>query len=173
MSRTSARATESQLSAVRARFLLETFGHPTPALTQLLTLVNSSKGLKDSTVDPLHEGHAGARAHESTPRVQRPAPTPPLRNPQYTDGLVQLVVDYANGLTQMEIAKKHGIHVQTVRKRLRDAGVNTRSRVRLLRSEQLDAARSAIADGASLRATAQSLGVSHTTLQRNLKQKQG
>ncbi|MGK0721036.1 helix-turn-helix domain-containing protein [Leucobacter sp. W1478] len=87
--------------------------------------------------------------------------------------MVQLVVDYANGLTQMEIAKKHGIHVQTVRKRLRDAGVNTRSRVRLLRSEQLDAARSAIADGASLRATAQSLGVSHTTLQRNLKQKQG
>lgn len=173
MSRTPASAIESHLSEERARFLLETFGHPTPALTRLLALVNSPKGLEESTVDPLYERRTDARAHESTPRAQQPTPTPPPANAQHTDGLLQLVVDYANGLTQMEIAKKHTIHVQTVRKRLRDAGVNTRSRVRLLRAEQLDAARSAIADGASLRATAQSLGVSHTTLQRNLKQKQG
>lgn len=82
------------------------------------------------------------------------------------------MVDYANGLTQMEIAKKHGIHVQTLRKRLQKAGVNTRARVRLLSSAQLEAARSAITDGASLRATARQLDVSHSTLLRNLKQGQ-
>lgn len=32
--------------------------------------------------------------------------------------LLPLVVDYANGMTQVEIARKHRIHVQTVRKRL-------------------------------------------------------
>lgn len=83
--------------------------------------------------------------------------------------MLPLVVDYANGLTQVEIAKKHGIHVQTLRKRLQKAGVNTRARVRLLSSVQLEAARGAIADGVSLRATAPQLEVSHTTLLRNLK----
>jgi len=34
-----------------------------------------------------------------------------------------LVVDYANGLSQAEIALKHGIHIQTVRKRLKEVGV--------------------------------------------------
>lgn len=84
------------------------------------------------------------------------------------EALLALVVDYANGMTQAEIAKKHGINVQTLRKRLQKAGVNTGARVRLLSSAQVEAARSAIAEGASLRATARQLDVSHTTLLRNL-----
>ena len=83
--------------------------------------------------------------------------------------LLALVVDYANGLTQMELAQKHDMHVQTVRKRLKEVGVNLRARVKLLSSAQLEAALSSIACGASLRATARQLGVSHATLTRNLK----
>lgn len=39
-----------------------------------------------------------------------------------------MVVDYANGMTQEEIARVHDLHIQTVRKRLKAAGVVTRSR---------------------------------------------
>lgn len=42
--------------------------------------------------------------------------------------LLTLVVDYVNGLTRIEIAKGHGIHVQNLRKRLQAAGVNTCAR---------------------------------------------
>lgn len=45
-----------------------------------------------------------------------------------TSELLRMVVDYANGMTQEEIARKHGIHIQTVQKRLKAAGVVTRSR---------------------------------------------
>lgn len=90
-------------------------------------------------------------------------------NERELQALLALVVDYANGLTQMELAQKHGMHVQTVRKRLKEVGVNLRTRVKLLSPAQLEAARSAIAGGASLRATARQLGVSHATLTRNLK----
>jgi DNA-binding transcriptional regulator LsrR (DeoR family) len=39
--------------------------------------------------------------------------------------LSPLVADYADGLTQVQVAEKHGLHVQTVRKRLIEAGVDT------------------------------------------------
>jgi hypothetical protein len=38
---------------------------------------------------------------------------------------LQIVVAYCNGSTQEEIAATYGIHVQTVRTRLREVGVNT------------------------------------------------
>ena len=79
-----------------------------------------------------------------------------------------LVADYADGLTQVQIAKKHRLHVQTVRKRLVAAGVDTRARLRALTDEDLRAARSAKGDGASFREIARGLGVAHTTITRSL-----
>ena len=78
------------------------------------------------------------------------------------------MADYATGLTQVQIAEKYGLHVQTVRKRLIAAGVDTRARLRVLTDEDLWAARAAIDDGASVRETARGLGVAHTTITRLL-----
>ena len=78
------------------------------------------------------------------------------------------MADYAEGLTQVQIAEKHGLHVQTVRRRLIEAGVDTRARLRGLTDEDLRAARAAIDDGASVREIARGLGVAHTTVTRSL-----
>ena len=80
----------------------------------------------------------------------------------------QLVADYAEGLTQVQIAEKHGLHAQTVRKRLIAAGVDTHIRLRALSDEELRAARVATGEGASVREIARGLGVAHTTLARSL-----
>ena len=82
--------------------------------------------------------------------------------------LPPLVSDYADGLAQVQIAEKYGLHVQTVRKRLIAAGVDTRARLRVLTDEDLWVARTAIDDGASIRETARGLGVAHTTVARSL-----
>lgn len=63
--------------------------------------------------------------------------------------LPSLVGDYADGLSQVQVAKKHGLHVQTVRKRLIAAGVDIRARLRVLGDEYLRAARVAMARGTS------------------------
>lgn len=78
------------------------------------------------------------------------------------------MADFADVLTHMEFAQKHGMHVLTVRKRLDEVGVDLRARVKLLSPAQFEAARLAIACGARLQATARQLGVSHATLTRNL-----
>jgi len=82
--------------------------------------------------------------------------------------LLPIVADYADGLTQVQIAKKHGLHVQTVRKRLLQAGVDTRPRLRALTDENLRTARAAIDEGASAREIARWLGVAYTTVTRSL-----
>ena len=83
-----------------------------------------------------------------------------------------LVADYADGLTQVQIAEKHGLHVQTVRRRLIEAGVDTRARLRVLADEDLRAARAAMDHGASVREIARGLGVAHTTVTRSLARRQ-
>lgn len=83
--------------------------------------------------------------------------------------VLPLVVDYANGMTQAEIAAKHGLHIQTVRKRLTQAGVNSRERNRALDDEDLWRARRLIDSGVSVREVARQFGVAHTTLLRALK----
>lgn len=108
---------------------------------------------------PTAPSTAARRNH--APASPRTSAASSAKSARDAEALLALVVDYANG-----------IHVQTLRKRLQNAGVNTRARVRLLSSAQVEAARSAIADGAGLRATARQLDVSHTTLLRNLKQGQ-
>ena len=80
----------------------------------------------------------------------------------------QLVADYAEGLTQVQIAEKHGLHAQTVRKRLIAAGVDTHIRLRALSDEELRAARVATGEGASVREIARGLGIAHTTVTRSL-----
>ena len=68
--------------------------------------------------------------------------------------LLPLVVDYANGMTQVEIARKHRIHVQTVRKRLGEAGVRVREHNRALSDEDLWHARRLIESGLASREVA-------------------
>lgn len=65
--------------------------------------------------------------------------------------LLPLVVDYANGLTQVEIARKHRIHVQTVRKRLGEAGVRVREHNHALSDEDLWHARRLLEGGLASR----------------------
>lgn len=80
-----------------------------------------------------------------------------------------MVVDYANGMTQEEIARKHGLHIQTVRKRLEVAGVVTRSRSTALTAQDLDEARGLLDAGLSAREVAHRFGIAHTTLLRAIR----
>lgn len=106
-------------------------------------------------------GHDGTDRPPST-RSRGPASSPS----EPTSDLLNMVVDYANGMTQQEIARKHGLHVQTVRKRLDAAGVVTRARGGALTEADLDEARSLLAAGVSAREVGRRMGVAHTTLLR-------
>ena len=79
-----------------------------------------------------------------------------------------LVVDYANGLSQAEIALKHGIHIQTVRKRLKEVGVGARRR-NTLTDEELTQAPALLEAGISAREVGRRLGVAHTTVLRAIR----
>ncbi len=72
-----------------------------------------------------------------------------------------LVVAYANGRTQEEIAKEYRLYIQTVRKRLHEAGIVTRLHATILSHEDLQLARSLLGQGKSARNVAQQLGVAH------------
>ena len=175
----------SEESLDKVRDLVNALLHPTPTFTQLMANLKANHELDAtaSTEKPKEQLPATTevRASTKTPITPRPdsstktSSNPPSEattlqmNERALQALLALVVDYANGLTQMELAQKHDMHVQTVRKRLKEVGVNLRARVKLLSPAQLEAARSSIACGASLRATARQLGVSHATLTRNLK----
>ena len=72
-------------------------------------------------------------------------------------------------MTQEEIARKHDLHVQTVRKKLKTAGVVTRSRSTALTEEELDEARGLLDAGLSAHEVGRRLGVVHTTLLRAIR----
>lgn len=114
-------------------------------------------------------GLLGSIARCASGASDRPIPPSAGSNPS---AIPLLVADYADGLTQVQIAKKHGLHVQTVRRRLIAAGVDTRARLRVLTHEDLRAARAAKGDGASFREIARRLGVAHTTVTRSLSRHQ-
>lgn len=169
-----------------SRSLVDTFSRPTPTLTRLIEHIHQNPELTESLAadhsraSSRSRGRQGRSAGEpnsvadSTSRRESTKQSRRTVSPGIAKArasvLLPLVVDYANGLTQAEVARKHGIHAQTLRKRLREAGVNTRVRVTALNESEVNAARAVIAEGASIRAVARRLGVAHTTLLRALKQ---
>lgn len=72
---------------------------------------------------------------------------PSLDRLRKVECLLPVVTDYANGLTQIQIAEKHGLRVQTVRKRLTQAGVDTRAHLRVLTDDDPRQARKAMKEG--------------------------
>lgn len=165
----------------RARKLLNDLAHPSPALAQMVELTQRDPKSGDlSILGEKRERHRGGGSQQpgrneaptGSPRIDlrcapRVRPVPPSAGTTPT-AFPTLVADYADGLTQVQIAKKHRLHVQTVRKRLIEAGIDTRARLRVLADEDLRAARLAKGDGASFREIARGLGVAHTTVIRSL-----
>ena len=83
-------------------------------------------------------------------------------------GTLAMVVAYGNGATQAEIAAARGMHVQTVRRRLMEAGVLLRDQSTTLSLEKQADARARHAAGDSAREIGRHLGVAHTTIRRLL-----
>lgn len=112
-------------------------------------------------------GAVTARA-EKPPRAQR-------REQEAVDDCVEveslrkqlhIVVAYCNGSTQEEIARLQRMHVQTVRARLRDAGVHVTNVRTALSEADIDEIRSLHRRGQSARLLARRYGVAHTTILR-------
>lgn len=145
--------------------LLEAFGQASPQQKRLTELLNASVF---DTPAPERVASRSGPIGPTKPPVNATVAKQDSLSAKRAQLLLPLVVDYANGLTQLEIARKHGMHVQTLRKRLQEAGINTRTRMVALTETELSSARAAVRDGASARAVARRLGVAHTTLQRAL-----
>lgn len=94
---------------------------------------------------------------------------PQTSSKKHASNTLAMVVDYANGMTQQDIAHKHGLHVQTVRKRLSEVEVVTRARSGALTEADLDEARSLLAAHVSARKIGRRMGVAHTTLLRAIR----
>lgn len=175
--------------AEAGKSLVDIFSRPTPALTRLIEHMRQNTELTESHAagHPRTSSRSCDRQGQSTDEPNSVAGPNPRRESTKQNRrtiapgiekarasvLLPPVVDYANGLTQAEIARKHGIHAQTLRKRLREAGVNTRVRVSALSENEVQSARAVISEGASVRAVARRLGVAHTTLLRALKRSPG
>lgn len=82
--------------------------------------------------------------------------------------MLRIVVDYCNGATQQQIAARYGVHVQTIRKVLRDAGVSVRDHRAVLTRDEIRTIRMAHAQGTSARELSRRYGVAHTTILRHL-----
>lgn len=160
---------ESALGKLLAgRSLLEVFTprRETTALLQELRRDPGTRAILDGSrldqTSPVSHDEA-----DQPPSTRSRGPAPPADEP--TSDILRMVVDYANGMTQEEIAHKHGLHIQTVRKRLKAAGVATRSRRTALTPQDLDEARDLLDAGLSAREVARRLGVAHTTLLRAIR----
>ena len=141
-----------------------------PELIELLELLKDRQyfGLNTAqspTTDEQKAPRSPSSAHDTT-IIRAPKTIQQTRSED--SSILGLVVDYANGMTQQEIAIKHRLHVQTVRKHLKAAGVNVRQHNSSLSAHDLHQARRLLESGQSLRRTAQHFGIAHTTLQRAL-----
>ncbi len=165
---------ESALSKVVAgRSLLEVFTpcSETTALFRRLRRDPTTRAILDGNrldqVSPV--GSGGVNQTPST-QPQSPQSRAPDSSPGEQDpDILGMVVDYANGMTQAEIARKHGLHIQTVRKRLKSARAVMRTHKTALTEQELNEARTLLAGGTSARKVALQFGVAHATLLRSLK----
>lgn len=165
----------------RVRALTEPFMRRSPAMTRLIEAIKATPELRELTGwADTHDDNDHKRTSARTGRSPRPTQSPERDSggPRVVatsavivnaSEVLPLVVDYANGMTQAEIAAKHGLHIQTVRKRLTQVGINSRERNRALGDEDLWRARRLIDSGVSVREVARQFGVAHTTLLRALK----
>lgn len=131
--------------------LLEAFGQASPQQKRVIGLL--SAGVFDTPAAERVASRSGPTS-SAKPRARPTATKQQSVDAKRAQLLLPLVVDYTNGLTQVEIARKHGMHVQTHRKRLHEAGINTRTRVAMLSDAELRSAKAAVSDGASVRAVA-------------------
>ncbi|MGY5318217.1 helix-turn-helix domain-containing protein [Neomicrococcus lactis] len=139
----------------RARGLRDTFAQRTPAVEALLS------SLRGHQADP-----APPRTQRSRQRAK--AGTPVAEPKGRHDSMLQVVVAYCNGSTQQQIATKLGVHVQTIRSTLRDAGVKLSERNATFSDDELQIIRRLSADGVSARELGRRYGVAHTTILRQL-----
>lgn len=166
MSREGDAAEESALSKILAgRDLFEAFS-PRRATKALLGELR-----RDPVTRAILEGsrldQPSPASRDETDQSPETRPRwPPLSPGESTPDTLVMIVDYANGMTQEDIARKHDLHIQTVRKRLKAAGVVTRSRGNALTEQDLDEARGLLDAGLSARKVGRRLGVVHTTLLR-------
>lgn len=82
--------------------------------------------------------------------------------------MLKVVVAYCNGSTQQQIATELGVHVQTVRATLRDAGVKLSERNTTFSDDELQTIRRLHAGGVSARELGRRYSVAHTTILRQL-----
>ena len=82
--------------------------------------------------------------------------------------MLKVVVAYCNGLTQQQIAADLGVHVQTIRSTLREAGVKLNQRT-TFSDDDLQAIRRLYAAGISTRELGRQYGAAHTTILRRLR----
>ena len=83
--------------------------------------------------------------------------------------VLKVVVAYCNGATQQQIATMLGLHVQTIRATLREAGVKIPDRNATFNDEELQTIRRLHSDGVSARELGRRYSVAHTTILRRLR----
>lgn len=140
---------------VLARELRDTFIQQPPALASLLAAL---KG------DPVPLPPSPARLKSAwAPPTSASEPDEDLRF------VLATVVAYCNGATQQQIATTHGLHVQTIRAILREAGVKVNEHNSTFTEDKLQVIRRLHADGVSARELGRRYRVAHTTILRHLR----
>ena len=114
---------------------------------------------------PVDPDLAALTGHRHQAQIVAPVEVDTAGDDRFT---LQIVVAYCNGKTQQEIASSYGVHVQTVRKRLRDAGVMVRDHLAVLTRGEIATIQTEHANGTSARELGRRYSVAHTTILRHL-----